>query len=136
MNPLSAFWRNETVVFHLRAGGCGGCADVVDEWIRSSGRDRLKTTECVSPRHADIIIITGLSCAPAASAAVSIIEQAPAGCRIIVMGDCAAGCGPHRKTGEDPTRLDFEISFDSRIEGCPAGRQSIAGEVKRCLGSS
>ncbi|MBN2169654.1 MAG: hypothetical protein JW738_10455 [Actinobacteria bacterium] len=136
MNPFSILWRNEAVIFHVRAGGCGGCGDMVDEWIRSQGKYRLRTTESVSPRQADIIVITGPLYGPALESALSVIEQAPIGCKVLVLGDCASGCGPGFKNGEAENDADLDMSFDYKIEGCPVDRQSLAKVVKRCLGLS
>lgn len=124
------------MIFHVRAGGCGGCGDVVDSWIRLSRDSRKKPIECSSPRHAELVIVTGCGGGLLKEAVLLVIEQAPKECRVLLVGDCALGrCpfGDEKETAEQSGCFAGEVS---RIEGCPVDEVSIAGGVSRCLGWS
>lgn len=122
------------MVFHLRAGGCGGCGDKVDNWIRSAGEKRVRVVECVSPRHADIVIVSGPLRGPFAETGKSVVEQAPEGCPVIMLGDCAAGGGPLCDALGEEAHAGWTIKADLEVDGCPVEKQSLSKGVKRCLG--
>lgn len=136
MNPLVLFWNREVPVFHVRAGGCGGCGDIVDNWIRFSGGSSWRPVECLSPRHAGLIIITGCNSESCEEAALSVVEQAPEGCRVLLVGDCGRGLGPFIDENEKAARSAVEGRADSAVEGCPVEEDSIVRGVKSCLGWS
>ena len=136
MNPLTVFLYDEAVIFHIRAGGCGGCGDVVDGWMRSYSGRWWKPLECGTPRHADLVIVTGCPLDDYHEAVMSVIEQAPHGCKTLMMGDCALGssqvCGPSGKKSP----LAADACKRLKVSGCPVEEGLITGEVKRCLGLS
>lgn len=134
MNPLALLWNREVVIFHVRAGACGGCSDTVDNLIRFSRGSKWRLVECASPRHAELVVVTG--CRPELfdEAIRSVIEQATKGCRVLLVGDCASGRDPFGDAGEREEHSSVDAGADSKIEGCPVGEDSIAREVKRCLG--
>lgn len=136
MNPLALLWNREAVIFHVRAGGCGGCGDMVDNWIRFSRGARRRPVECSSPRHAELLIVTGCRPELLEEAVLSVIEQAPRGCQVLLVGDCALGCSRFGDGKEPVKQTGIDTRAFSKIEGCPVEEGSIEEEVHRCLGWS
>lgn len=128
MNPLAVLWRKTTDVFHIRMGGCSGCADMVDSLLRD-GRWPGRLQECSSPRHAELIIISGLWTPGLADAASRVISQAPASCRIMLLGDCALGVGFFSgRAGRDTEAGPAE---GIELAGCPVVPAALEEAVRR-----
>lgn len=134
MNPLALFWNREAIIFHVRVGGCGGCGDVVDNWIRSSRNSRKRLVECSSPRHAELVIVSGCGPELLEEVVLSVTEQTPRECRVLLVGDCALGRGPFGADNGRVKQYGRDAGDVSIIEGCPADEDSIAEGVSRCLG--
>lgn len=129
MNPLTLFLRRQYSVFHIRVGGCGGCGDVVDFLLRDPRAGKLNITECSSPRHADLIVVSGFYTEIMAEAAGEVISQSPADCRVLIVGDCQLGMGPFEEKLHS-----LEVVPQLRIGGCPPSVDSIQEGLRSVAG--
>lgn len=130
MNPLSLLWRREITVFHIRLGGCGGCGEMVDRLLRD-GRGGTTALECSSPRHAGLIVVSGIWTGELGELALDVIDQAPKVRRLLVVGDCAAGRGPVADASRTAVRVSDYLLPDLEVEGCPVMLESLVEGVKR-----
>jgi Ni,Fe-hydrogenase III small subunit len=113
--------RGEPGVFHLRMGGCGGCAEMVDSALRDGYGPRL-LAECSSPRHSGTLVVTGCWTGNLAVSVERVIAQAPPGARLVVVGDCAMGYGFVFDRGRLSGSIRDEHDVYAEIEGCPVER--------------
>ena len=130
MNPLAVLWRKQTDVFHLRMGGCSGCAEMVDMVLRD-GRWPGGSHECSSPRHAALLIVTGLWTPGLADSALAVVSQAPVTRRVLAAGDCALGRGIIAGCGRPGHRATAPLEPDLEITGCPVEAAAVSEAVRR-----
>jgi Ni,Fe-hydrogenase III small subunit len=133
MNPLSVLWRRRMDVFHVRMGGCSGCAQVVDSALRN-GRWPGRLGECSSPRHASLIVVSGLWTPGLTGPALDVISQAPEGCLVLLAGDCALGTGTFGTRGSQGVEAPPGGAQRVRISGCPLSEGSLREAVHRVEG--
>jgi len=104
-------------LFHLQAGGCGGCSLEV-EALGLAGLDRLGIRLVASPRHADLLLVSGVvtrALRPAVDAAWAAMASPK---HLIAAGDCALDGGLFRDSyAVDGGIRDLPVSL--MIPGCP-----------------
>jgi ech hydrogenase subunit C len=116
-------------VFHLRLGCCGGCGDLLDVVLRDRFEGRPGVIECDSPRHAGLLVVTGLWSPGLAGAALEVIEQAPAGRKVIFVGDCALGRGPLLESVRAAAAMPAGLEPDGEVGGCPVSIKTICERI-------
>lgn len=115
-------------VFHVRLGFCGGCGDLADVVLRDRFEGRGPLVECDSPRHARLLVVTGLWRPGVSEPALEVIEQAPVGRKIILIGDCALGRGPMIESLR-AAALPEGLKPDLEVPGCPVSIKTICERI-------
>ena len=81
-------------VFHLNTGSCNACdIEVLDALTPFHDAERFGVKLVASPRHADVILLTGPITLEALPKVVNAIEAAPRPRIIVALGSCACGGG-------------------------------------------
>lgn len=124
--PLRSRGTRAIQAFHIRLGGCGGCGDNVDMLLRGGPRGHVRLVECGSPRHAKLVIITGLWNPGLSGAASLVAAQAPSGARIVIAGDCALGLGPYSDALKHLEAATDHVGADLIMSGCPLSLDELA----------
>ena len=118
-----------TAVFHLRMAGCGGCSDIVDVLLRDRFRGRPRLVECSSPRHAGLVIVSGVLEEEMESGVLNVLAQAPAGVRVLAVGGCATGAGA--TPGACPgVSFSERVKADGKVPGCPVTMEALIEGVE------
>jgi formate hydrogenlyase subunit 7 len=117
-------------VFHLRLGGCGGCADMVDAALRGRGRGTPVAVECSSPRQAALVIVTGVWSEGLASSARAVVAQAPRGARILAVGDCSGGLGELADSLGGIESAAEQLAAGAVVRGCPPSVREVLEGVR------
>lgn len=134
MNPLDVFYARELGVFHLRMAGCNGCGEVIDATLRGRTRGACRIVECSSPRHADLIVVSGCWTPGLSEAALAVISQAPERRILIAAGDCATGSGTIAETFKTGRTVADYMEVDLETEGCPVRIEGFTEGVRRVTG--
>lgn len=134
MSPSGAAGKRGLKVFHVRLGGCGGCSDVVDAFLRDRTGGRISVMECSSPRHAALIVVSGVWDEGLARSAAQVLTQAPDGCRILIAGDCGLGEGPLAEALGGAGSVADHVDADGHVSGCPLSLDSLAEGVDDVTG--
>jgi len=113
--------------FHLRLGCCGGCGDMVDIELR--GRAGGVAVECDSPRHAGLLLVTGIWSPDITEAALRVITQAPEGTRVLLVGDCALGRGWFLESTRAARPLPDDLGPYAELGGCPVSAADIRERI-------
>jgi Ni,Fe-hydrogenase III small subunit len=112
-------FRKSIGIRHLVCGSCNGCEHEMNALtnafydITRNGWDLV-----ASPRHADVVTVTGPMTEAMRPAAQSTLEAVPQPSIVVAVGDCAAGHGPWQGApagagaGEELGALVF-------VRGCP-----------------
>jgi Ni,Fe-hydrogenase III small subunit len=121
-------------VRHVDCGSCNGCEH---ELSLVSGPTvdlaRYGIGIVASPRHADVLLVTGPVTTRMRSALLTAYEAMPEPRRVVALGDCAVGCGVLGAASEIVGAVEEVLPVDLRIPGCPPAPQEIADALARML---
>ncbi len=120
--------RGPTAVLHVQAGGCGACAQSVAALLASRYRSTLAErgiTFTSTPRHADIVLLTGTVTTSSLDDLRRYLDGVPQPRALVAVGDCAIDGGVFAGAPglvESPAEaLDVNVE----IAGCPPSPESI-----------
>jgi Ni,Fe-hydrogenase III small subunit len=115
---------------HVDCGSCNGCEH---ELTLVSGPTvdmaRYGLGIVASPRHADVLLVTGPVTTRMRAALVTAYEAMPEPRRVAALGDCALGEGVLGSPSEIFGRVEDVLPVDLRIPGCPPTPEAIAGAL-------
>jgi Ni,Fe-hydrogenase III small subunit len=112
---------------HVDAGSCNGCEH---ELTLTSGPHvdlaRFGLGIVASPRHADVLLVTGAVTTRMHEALLAAYNAMPEPRRVAALGDCALGCGVLGSREELAGAVEEILPVDLRIPGCPPTPAAIA----------
>lgn len=115
---------------HVDCGSCNGCEH---ELTLASGPTidiaRYGLGIVASPRHADILLVTGPVTTRMRVALQTAYEAMPEPRRVAALGDCALGNGALGIGSEIVGRVEDVLPVDLRIPGCPPTPEAIAAAL-------
>ena len=121
-------------VRHVDAGSCNGCEHELGA-VASPFHDlqRYGLDLVASPRHADVLLVTGAITTRMADA-LRVAYDAMAEPRLVAaLGDCALGCNLLGNRAQLAGALEEILPVDIRIPGCPPAPQVIAEHLRAAL---
>jgi Ni,Fe-hydrogenase III small subunit len=120
-------------VRHVDAGSCNGCEHELGA-VSNPFYDlpRLGLDIVASPRHADILLITGPVTTRMAGPLRAAYEAMPEPRLVAALGDCALGCGVLGDAAE-LVGLEAVLPVDIRVPGCPPTPAAIAEHLLAAL---
>jgi Ni,Fe-hydrogenase III small subunit len=126
--------RGSLAVRHVDAGSCNGCEHELG--ATSSPYYDLQRHGLgivASPRHADVLLVTGAVTARMAGPLRAAYEAMPEPRLVAALGDCALGRGVLGLAGELAGPLEELLPVDVRIAGCPPSPDRIAAGLLEAL---
>jgi membrane-bound hydrogenase subunit mbhJ len=116
--------RKSPWVYMLSQGTCNGCElECFASLCPRFDPERMGVRLVSSPRHADIVLLTGCGTKKAAEKTQRIFQQVPAPKVAIQIGACAINGGVFKCPGP---RIPGEI----QVEGCPPDPTEILAAIK------
>ncbi len=119
---------------HVDAGSCNGCEHELT--LTTSpyyDLQRYGLGIVASPRHADLLLVTGPVTTRMRDALVIAYHAMPEPRRVAALGNCALGCNVLAEAGTVVGSLADVLPVDLRIEGCPPTPSAIAEGLLRLL---
>jgi Ni,Fe-hydrogenase III small subunit len=123
-------------VRHVDAGSCNGCEH---ELILASSPytdlQRFGIGIVASPRHADVLLVTGPVTTRMHGPLLTAYEAMPEPRLVVALGDCALG---HNVLGSDDEivgPVEEVLPVAARIHGCPPPPEAIAAALVELLDS-
>jgi Ni,Fe-hydrogenase III small subunit len=120
---------------HVDSGSCNGCEH---ELQAASGPAydlaRFGLSITASPRHADVLLVTGAVTTRMRGALEIAYAAMPEPRRVAALGDCALGCGLLGDPLQIAGRVEDILPVDLRIPGCPPDPETIARHLRQLLG--
>ncbi len=115
---------------HVDCGSCNGCEHELT-LVSSPGVDmtRYGLGIVASPRHADVLLVTGPVTTRMRSALLTAYSAMPEPRRVAALGDCALGCGLLGSPSEIVGSVEDVLPVDLRIPGCPPTPDAIASAL-------
>ncbi|MCC6222693.1 MAG: oxidoreductase [Thermoleophilia bacterium] len=121
-------------VRHVDAGSCNGCEH---ELAAASGPhydlQRHGLGIVASPRHADVLLVTGPVTTRMVGPLRTAFEAMPEPRLVAALGDCALGCGVLGNPADIVGALERVLPVSVRIAGCPPTPDRIAEGLLEAL---
>jgi len=119
-------------VYHVSAGSCNNCdIEILDLLTPRFDVERFGIILAASPRHADVLLCTGIVNKKCVERVKEVYEQTPKPCVVVAVGACACSGGIFRDGYQMAGPLNKIIPVHVYIPGCPPKPEAIiAGIVK------
>ena len=114
-------------IYRINAGSCNGC-DVecaTTALIPRYDVERLGCQYCGSPRHADIVLITGPLTARVKDKVLRVWNEIPEPKVTVAVGICPISGGVFREGYSIEGPVDRYLPIDVNVPGCPPRPQAI-----------
>jgi len=130
---LTAFKR-ALWVFHVPTGSCNGCdIEIVAALTPRYDVERFGIKLVGSPRHADVLLVTGAVTRPMAERLRRIYEQTPDPKAVVVVGGCGTTSGVFYESYNIVGPVDEIIPVDVYVPGCPPRPEAIIDGVVKAV---
>jgi Ni,Fe-hydrogenase III small subunit len=134
--PASSGARGSLAVRHVDAGSCNGCEHELTALANPYyDMQQYGLNIVASPRHADVLLVTGPVTARMAVALQAAYAAMPEPRLVAALGDCALGCGVLGHAAELAAPLEELLPVSIRIPGCPPSPDVIAEHLLAALSS-
>ena len=121
-------------VFHLNTGACNNCdIEILDCLTPRYDLERFGVQLVTTPRHADVLMVTGPVTRQALPRLKEVYEQAAKPCLVVAVGSCGCSCGIFDGSYHVAGPLDKIIPVDVYIPGCPPKPEAIILGVVKAL---
>ncbi len=119
--------RGSLALRHVNAGSCNGCEHELAAAANPFyDLQRFGLNVVASPRHADVLLVTGPVTTRMLGALRAAYESMPEPRRVAALGDCALGCNVLAAKAELAEPLERILPVDIRVPGCPPDPETIA----------
>ncbi|MCR6629130.1 MAG: NADH-quinone oxidoreductase subunit NuoB [Magnetospirillum sp.] len=122
-------------LYRINAGSCNGC-DVelaTTACIPRYDVERLGCQYCGSPRHADIVLITGPLTVRVKDKVLRLWAEVPEPKVTVAVGVCPISGGVFRDSYAIAGPLDRFIPVDVNVPGCPPRPQAIIEGIAKAI---
>jgi Ni,Fe-hydrogenase III small subunit len=115
---------------HVDAGSCNACEhELTATAAPQYDLQRFGLDIVASPRHADLLLVTGPVTKRMEGPLRAAYEAMPEPRRVAALGDCALGCGILGTPSELAAPLEELLPVEIRIPGCPPTPEAIAQAI-------
>lgn len=122
-------------VRHVDAGSCNGCEiEVAAAFGPVHDGERYGARLVASPRHADVVLVTGVVTRNMAEPLRRTVEATPRPRLVVAVGDCARDCGVFRGAYGVVGAVGDVVDVDLDVPGCPPEPQRIVEAMRRVTG--
>ena len=135
VSGLPKSFKKSLWIFHINTGSCNGCdIEIIAALTPRYDLERFGIKLVGSPRHADVLLITGPVTRQMADKVKRVYEQTPDPKVVIVVGNCGNTGGVFHESYNLIGPVDNIIPVDVYVVGCPPRPEAIInGDVKAWL---
>ncbi|MDW8048195.1 MAG: NADH-quinone oxidoreductase subunit B family protein [Nitrososphaerota archaeon] len=117
-------------LFHLNTGSCAGCdIEIVASLTPRYDAERLGCMLVGSPRHADVLLVTGPVTRHMMPRLLRVYEQIPEPKVVVAVGTCASSGSPFIGSQMVEGPVDRIIPVDIYVVGCPPRPEAIVNGI-------
>lgn len=122
-------------VRHVDAGSCNGCeVEIASAFGPVYDVERYGIRLVASPRHADVLLVTGPVTRNMVGPLRETYEAIPHPKRVVAVGDCAHNCGVFAGGHGVFGAVRDVIPVDIDVLGCPPTPETIVAALRRVSG--
>ncbi len=122
-------------VRHVDAGSCNGCeVEVGAAFGPVYEAERYGARLVASPRHADLVLITGVVTRNMAEPLRRTVEATPRPRVVVAVGDCARDCGVFAGAYGVVGAVGDVVAVDLTVPGCPPPPERIIEALRAVTG--
>lgn len=127
--------RGSVQVRHVDAGSCNGCeVEIGSAFGPVYDGERYGARLVASPRHADVLLVTGPVTRNMAEPLRKAYDATPAPKRVVAVGDCAHNCGVFAGGYGVEGAVADVIPVDVVVRGCPPEPSQIIEALRNLTG--
>lgn len=117
------------------AGSCNGCElEIASAFGPVYDAERFGVRLVASPRHADVLCVTGPVTHNMATPLVTTYEAVASPKLVVAVGDCARNCGVFAGAYGVAGAVGDFVPVDLEIPGCPPSPDDLLRGVRRLTG--
>lgn len=121
-------------LYHINTGSCNGCdIELVSLLGPRYDVERLGVKLTGSPRHADIVVITGPVTTQSRDRMLRVLSQVPDPKVIVSLGSCPMSCNVFKGSYSVDGPLDKWTHVDVSVGGCPPKPEAIIDGIVKAL---
>lgn len=121
---------------HVDAGSCNGCELEIHALNNPFyNLEGLGIRFVASPRHADLLLVTGPVAASMEAALRRVYDATPDPKLVVAVGDCGCTGGIFGECGASRGRVSNVIPVDVVVPGCPPGPMRILAGILAAISS-
>jgi NADH-quinone oxidoreductase B subunit len=121
-------------VFHLGASACNNCdIEILDTLTPKHDIERFGLILAGSPRHADILIVSGIVNRQSLPRFQRVYEQTPNPKLVVAVGVCACSGDMFRDSYNFVKPVDEIIPVDVYVPGCPPKPEAIIAGILKAM---
>ena len=134
MKLLTKAFKKSLWAFHINSGSCNGCdIEIVAAITPRYDPERFGIKLVGSPRHADVLMVTGPVTHQIKDKLQRVYEQTPDPKVVMVIGACGSTGGPFSESYSLAGPVDQVIPVDVFVPGCPPRPEAIIFGVAKAL---
>ncbi|PYG87534.1 Ni,Fe-hydrogenase III small subunit [Ruminiclostridium sufflavum DSM 19573] len=134
---VKKFYGKSLNIREIDAGSCNGC-DYEINALSSPYNDieRLGIQFVASPRHADMLMVTGCVTRNMEEALIKTYNATPSPKLVVAVGACACSGGIFKNSYAGRNGVDSILPVDVYIPGCPPRPQALIYGILKAIGRS
>ncbi len=122
-------------VYHVNTGACNGCdIEIINVLTPYYDVERFGIKLVGSPRHADVLLVSGLVTRQVVTSLLKVYEATPSPKLVFAIGSCAVDGGIWHDSYNIVGGVDKVIPVNFYIPGCPPRPEAIVYGVAEALG--
>ncbi len=119
-------------VFHINTGSCNGCdIEIIAALTPRYDAERFGIKLVGSPRHADVLLVTGPVTRQMKDGFLRVYGQTPEPKIVMVVGNCGATGGVFYESYNLVGPVDRLVPVDVYVRGCPPRPEAIIEGVAK-----
>lgn len=122
-------------LFHLNTGSCNGCdIELISLLTPRYDVERFGIKLTGTPRHADIVIVSGPLTSQVKERALKVLSQVPEPKVVVSLGSCPMSGNVFKGSYSIEAPLDKFIHVDVSVAGCPPKPEAIIDGIVKAIG--
>lgn len=121
-------------LFHLNTGSCNGCdIELISLLTPRYDVERFGIKLAGSPRHADIVIVSGPLTSQTKERALKVLSQVPEPKVVVSLGSCPMSGNVFKGSYSVEAPLDKFVHVDVSVAGCPPKPEAMIDGIVKAL---